>query len=261
MINRRSFLKAAPAAAGVAIATPRILSSAPAPTLDYAVGEIGAALKIDESWTWWGSGDGEVFSSGPFSTREEAIEATISDYPDGSRGQICEAIQGVPRLSISFDDIEQIWSGQNEDGFGEDGYDGPSSLFAGKITDDIESDLEKRIAAAVDDWILAHELTPRLWAFDAVRNSEAVAIELFPDPDPSLLDPPAAPRPIEISIAADGAIADLSAPTLNALVEASKADVREMSRDQIDAMTQEQGESLARNDRRGERQARPIEPT
>lgn len=116
-------------------------------------------------WKWYAGSNEEEFHSGPFDTREEAIDAL-----DGSRGFIIEAHKRPLTLSSCFDATrffedaeESVYELANPDG---------ELLFEATGTQ-IE-DLEKRVRKAIDQWQENHNMVFIPWCFSQSRNLEFI---------------------------------------------------------------------------------------
>lgn len=114
---------------------------------------------------WYSGPDDEMYSNGPFDTRDQAVAAL-----DGYGGYVIMARKVPLRLSHHFDAgnfLEQaeeaVWDMANEDG---------DPLF--DITSDQQADLEARVRAAIEAWQYAHNLTFLPWAFTETKGLEKV---------------------------------------------------------------------------------------
>ena len=114
-------------------------------------------------WKWYAGSNDEEFHSGPFDTREEAIDAL-----DGGRGFIIEAHKRPQALSSYFDATrfiedaeESVYELTNPDG---------EPLFEATSTQ--IDDLEKRVREAIDQWQEAHNLVFISGFFSQSRNLE-----------------------------------------------------------------------------------------
>ncbi len=124
-------------------------------------------------WQWY-YGDGEQSENylGPCDTRDEAIEAGRS-YFSGETFAIIEAVKGSTESLCppSADDVISMIIDQNEDQWGDDGWD------------DFDNPAEAKIAEAELDtllktwWSKHHHVFPAPWLFADTRNHE-----VFPAP-------------------------------------------------------------------------------
>ncbi|WP_103173729.1 hypothetical protein [Paracoccus sp. SY] len=119
------------------------------------------------SRAWYSSNDEEVWSGGPYATREEAeAEAEANEHR-----MICEAEKKPIQVSLQFDRDtffeaaeESLWDQCNEDG-------DPLLDF----TLEVQNDLQKRVREAIDAWQVAHQLSPMPWRFEYTSDPEIAA--------------------------------------------------------------------------------------
>ncbi|QEU08201.1 hypothetical protein [Paracoccus yeei] len=132
----------------------------------------GAAPKTLDQLTaadtaWYSSNDEEVWSGGPYETRKEAEqEAKASEHR-----LIMQATKWPIRVSRFFDQAdfieraeESLYDIANEDG-------DPILDF----TPEVNLDLQARVRAAIDEWQVAHQLSPVAWRFDTSGDVEIAA--------------------------------------------------------------------------------------
>ena len=108
---------------------------------------------------WYSSNDEEVWSGGPYDTREEAEdEAKANEHR-----LIMQASKGPIRLSRFFDQAdfieqaeENLYDMANDDG--DPILDFPPA---------VNLDLQARVRVAIDEWQVAHQLSPVAWRFDS----------------------------------------------------------------------------------------------
>ncbi|MFG1284435.1 hypothetical protein [Xanthobacter autotrophicus] len=145
-------------------------------------------------WGWWAGQDEEVCTIGPCGSRDEVIAAARGErlgewQDDDGRWKlsfhICEAEQRPLRLSDWIDAERMLERAEEDlsesDRVGCDGDDGP--WF--ETTKEQVGDLEKRIAAACDEWQATHRLLFRCITFSASQNHEHVVCSYPLDDAPS----------------------------------------------------------------------------
>lgn len=122
---------------------------------------------------WYSSNDEEFWDGGPYDTREEAEHWA----KENGHRLIMQATKCPIRVSGHFDQGRFIEDAEESlyDRCGEDG--GPILDF----TPDVNSDLHARVRAAIDEWQVAHQLSPLAWRFD---NSGEVEIALWAKDSP-----------------------------------------------------------------------------
>ena len=118
------------------------------------------------STAWYSSNDEEIWTGGPYATRDEA---EIEAQANGHR-LICEAGKTPVRVSKHFD-AEYFLERADEDLDDYKGEDGDPIL---DFTKEAEVDLQKRVREAIDAWQVAHQLSPTPWMFD-FSDAEAAA--------------------------------------------------------------------------------------
>lgn len=136
-----------------------------------------------EGWGWWHARSEEDPHTGPFSTRDEAIEDAVGsgNYDDEDDDgtpchlfSICDARQDPLRLAdwIRADLILECAEENlhDDDRICPEYDDGP--FF--KATPDQDRDLQSRIKAACDEWQAAHGLVFSANTFSAQRNQENI---------------------------------------------------------------------------------------
>ena len=117
--------------------------------------------------SWYSSNDDECWSGGPYDTREEAeVEAKANEHR-----LIMQATKTPIRVSRFFDQAdfieqaeESLYDLANEDG-------DPVLDF----TPEVNLDLRARVRAAIDEWQVAHQLSPVAWRFDTSGDVEIAA--------------------------------------------------------------------------------------
>ena len=140
----------------------------------------GAAKTLSELTAtqahWYSSNDEECWAGGPYDTREEAeVEAKANEHR-----LIVQATKTPIRVSCFFDQadfIEQAEEGlydiANEDG-------DPILDF----TPEVNLDLQARVRAEIDEWQVAHQLSPVGWRFDTSGDIEIAAWAKSEGPQP-----------------------------------------------------------------------------
>ncbi|AZV00365.1 hypothetical protein psul1_p57 [Paracoccus phage vB_PsuS_Psul1] len=132
--------------------------TAPAPTIE----ELTASQTA-----WFSSNDEEIWHGGPYDTREEAEAGAKAE----EHRLIVRATKGPIRVSRFFDQesfIEQaeeaLYDVANEDG-------DPLLDFLPEVN----LDMQERVRAAIDEWQIAHRLSPVAWRFDSSDPVEIAA--------------------------------------------------------------------------------------
>lgn len=135
--------------------------------VDYAAGPRTIDALTQSQTFWYSSNDEECWQGGPYDTREEAeIEAKANEHR-----LIMEATKGPIRVSRFFCQAsfieqaeESLYDMANEDG-------DPLLDFLA----DVNLDLQARVRAAIDEWQVAHQLSPVAWRFDSTGPVEIAA--------------------------------------------------------------------------------------
>lgn len=116
----------------------------------------------EPDWKWYAGNSDEVYCSGPFDTREEALD---EGYP-----YILEAAKEDVSLS-NFVDVDQLFENANDQGYDLQGESGEPLFDPSKEQGD---DLNEMIRDAIDLWQLKHNLTFTPWCFTHQRNEEFI---------------------------------------------------------------------------------------
>lgn len=124
----------------------------------------------DKNYKWWVgyAEDAECFS-GPYSTRDEAIEVGREEYDEAF--YVVEADKSILVANIDGEShaeriMEEICE-NNEECFGEDGPDDPWAHIK-----DAHKTLGAAIERTVNDWLKANP--GRTWSFGDMRNGEYI---------------------------------------------------------------------------------------
>jgi hypothetical protein len=132
------------------------------------------------NWKWWWSSSEEGPYSGPFDSREAAIEAAIDDGTCEGLGDqtvihICEAYQTPIRLVQHFD-MERWVEGVDDDLYelGDPDGDGVLAQVKREDWDRLEVAIKDAITAWQDDTERPIMIIP--WAFTNQRNLEVVIV-------------------------------------------------------------------------------------
>jgi hypothetical protein len=155
------------------------LDNAPAPT------QAPPPAISDGKWGWWSGTSEEVYTHGPFDTKDEALEAARQDASGEFQAEdgtwlvhvyFCEATNPPLRLAdwIGADQLieraeEEIADSDRTD------YEFDEGPFF-DVKPDQEKDLITRIEAACDDWQKDHGLIFTCRTFAAVRNNGDIAL-------------------------------------------------------------------------------------
>ncbi len=126
----------------------------------------------EPKWQWYVGYHDDEFSSGPYETREEAVQIAKDEYDEG--GWIIEAYKRPVSLAAYFDAGDFLERAE------EDGYD-----FANENGDplfdvdmDQMKDLQQRIRSAIEQWQADHKLEFIPWTFTGQRNLEFINGEM-----------------------------------------------------------------------------------
>jgi hypothetical protein len=115
-------------------------------------------MSIDyQEWGWWYSCDGGERCSGPYQSREEAVEDAFEESYVGNPFEIYEARKGKICTAV-FQDIDER--------FGE---------FKGEITDLQWRDLNARLNEAVAAWADVNDINSYVWRFAETRHHEIIS--------------------------------------------------------------------------------------
>jgi TAT (twin-arginine translocation) pathway signal sequence len=162
--SRRAFIK-------TAAAVPAALAIGAPPLPDAAVAAPVTAAKVvspytDYPWQWWCSHDDDTYYEA-FPTMEEAIEyAKKNEF-----SIVAECCQQDFYLSVEGCDIIELLDGHNEEIIGEgEGI---------QCTTEQEKDLGAMVTAAIEAWVLKHNIDITGWTFGGVRNK--IKIPQVPD--------------------------------------------------------------------------------
>ena len=124
-----------------------------------------------DNWMWWAGRDDELYSLGPFDTREEAFRSGQECYSEEGF-HIVEAIQiRDVRLAAQFDAHDFLERVEDE---ACDEYSGPG----GDTVFDMDVKQRDRMQVAVRDaieaWQTAERLTFKSFMFQRQRNEEFI---------------------------------------------------------------------------------------
>ncbi|AZV00371.1 hypothetical protein pthi1_p06 [Paracoccus phage vB_PthS_Pthi1] len=116
---------------------------------------------------WYSSNDEDVWTGGPYDTRQEAEEEAKANW----HRLIMRATKTPIRVSKHFDQggffeaaEESLYDLCNEDGDPTLDFDPAVNL-----------DLQTRVRAAIDEWQVAHQLAPTPWRFSGGDEPEIAA--------------------------------------------------------------------------------------
>ena len=116
---------------------------------------------------WYTSNDVEVWAGGPGESREEAeAEAEAEEHR-----LIMQATKG-PILVSDYFDQEAFFEAAEESLYDQCNEDGDPIL---DFKPEVNADLQARVRKAIDEWQVAHQLSPMPWAFDNCDESELAA--------------------------------------------------------------------------------------
>lgn len=116
---------------------------------------------------WYSSNDEEIWHGGPYGTREEAEAGAKAE----EHRLIMRATKGPIRVSRLFagDSFLEMAEENLSDLANEDGD--PILDFSAEAC----ADFETRVRAAIDEWQIAHRLSPVAWRFDSSDPVEIAA--------------------------------------------------------------------------------------
>lgn len=116
---------------------------------------------------WYSSNDEEIWHGGPYATRAEAeAEAKCEEHH-----LIMEASKTPIRVSKLFDVNE--FSEQAEESMCDIANEDGDPIL--DFTQEVRDDLQARVRAAIDEWQVAHRLSPMAWRFDSSGPVEIAA--------------------------------------------------------------------------------------
>lgn len=107
---------------------------------------------------WYSSNDEELWHGGPYDNKEEADQCSF----DEEHVLICKASKTPFRVSQFFD-VDRFFEDAEESIFELGSEDGEPML---DFKADVVADLQSRVRAAIDEWQVAHQLSPVPWSFD-----------------------------------------------------------------------------------------------
>jgi len=121
------------------------------------------------NWKWYAGSNEEEFHSGPFDSREEAIDAL-----DGYGGFIIEAHKADIQLASYFDAVEFIENAE------ENGYEfsSPDGEYLFDVSTHQLLHLQEMVKDAISEWQKTHNLVFTPWAFSGTRNLERIDGEM-----------------------------------------------------------------------------------
>lgn len=134
----------------------------------------------EKNWKWYSGNNNEIYSCGPFDTREEAIDEARGQYGDDVGVHVAEAYKEPLKLSsyISRDLVETLLEHAEEcvadlaDEYGEH--------VTFDVSGEQQKDLRAMLTATVNAWQEKHGLKFTTWCFTDTRNEEYIAPEVQP---------------------------------------------------------------------------------
>lgn len=123
------------------------------------------------NWKWYVGHYEEEFSSGPYETREEAVQIAKEEYEGG---WIIEAYKSPIALAPYFD-ARNFVERAEDDGY-EFSNESGDPLF--DITKDQMKELEEMVRQTITDWQKKHNLVFMPWTFTGQRNLEFIDGEM-----------------------------------------------------------------------------------
>jgi len=116
---------------------------------------------------WYSSNDTEVWHGGPYATREEA--------EDGAKAEEHEWIMRATKFPIRVSEFFSqgcFFEAAEESLYDQSNDEGDPIL---DFTPAINLDLQSRVQAAIDEWQVAHQLSPMPWRFSGSDEPEIAA--------------------------------------------------------------------------------------
>lgn len=123
-------------------------------------------------WYWGHGTDPEVFTSGPFDTREEAVSDACGNCAPGESVTLCYADKVMPSWEIfDHDMITERYQDQNEECVNDDG-----NLPGFNPTDVQVAELVATLDTAFKAWLDKYKLYRGGWAFNRTETTEYIEI-------------------------------------------------------------------------------------
>lgn len=149
--SRRAFIQA-----GAAIPAAAIAAAVNAPLITATVA--AACPYTDYAWQWFVSHDGDTYHD-----RFDTVEAAIEYARKCQYTVVAECKPQDFSLEVEGLEILELLDGNNEDMRGEgEGIE---------CTQGQEDDLGKMVTAAIEAWVVKHNIAITAWTFGGVRNT------------------------------------------------------------------------------------------
>lgn len=116
---------------------------------------------------WYTSNDVEVWTGGPYESREEAEAGAKAN----EHRLIMQATK-TPILVSDYFDQEAFFEAAEESLYDQCNEDGDPIL---DFKPEVNADLQARVCKAIDEWQVAHQLSPQPWWFSSSGEVEIAA--------------------------------------------------------------------------------------
>ena len=116
-------------------------------------------------WKWYAGSNEETFHSGPFDTRQEAVDAL-----DGEGGYVIEALK-LPMALASFFIVDDLLETAEELAYDMANEDG-DPLFC--VKPELANELEQQVRETIRAWQSQNNLVFIPWMFSHSRNLEPI---------------------------------------------------------------------------------------
>lgn len=144
------------------------MTNTPTPALADGLATAKSLAELTAPVTaWYSSNDQDIWHGGPYDSREEA-EAEA----EGSEHHLIMQATKHPILVSDYFDLEGFFEAAEECLYDQCDDDG-SPLLDFKA--EVQADLKKRVCAAIDEWQVAHQLSPMPWRFSGSDKPETAA--------------------------------------------------------------------------------------
>lgn len=180
-LSRRSAL-----GLGVGAVVAAVVPPAPAAATAAAPEAITATLtaSTDPNWRWWAGTPGADNFSGPYNTRQEAIDVFFDDFVDVNEEppvkiEVIEAHQDVSPEWAKVFDVDNLKSYFEEQISNQDtGELNPEENPWETVPVEDFNDLAERLNAAAKAWFVEREISKKMtvWCFQGQRNFEVITV-------------------------------------------------------------------------------------
>ncbi len=121
----------------------------------------------ETNWKWYVGYSEEEFTSGPYDTRDEAVQIARDEYEGG---WIIEAHKSPLSLAAHFD-VEDFLERAEEEVCE---YSNPDGETIFDVTELQRNDLKLRVMQTIEQWQIDHNLKFEPWVFTGQRNLEFI---------------------------------------------------------------------------------------